>query len=113
MENLEDGRFASVNESQSWYAASTYKAAILLTAYQQRDAGTLDFDKVVTLDEEYTQYDLGTLEYLGLKTGDEVTIRDAIRGMIVVSDTPLAVLLEDQVAATTSTPCCTASAPRR
>jgi beta-lactamase class A len=97
VENLEDGRYAATNETQSWYAASTFKAAILLTAYQQRDAGTLDFDKVVTLSEDYTQYDLGTLDDLGLKTGDQVTVRDAIRGMIVVSDTSLAALMEDQV----------------
>jgi beta-lactamase class A len=97
VENLEDGRYAATNESQSWYAASTFKAAILLTAYQQRDAGTLDFDEVVTLDEKYTQDDLGTLDYLHLRTGDQVTIRDAIKGMIVVSDTSLATLMEDQV----------------
>jgi beta-lactamase class A len=97
VENLQDGRYAATNESQTWYAASTFKAAILLTAYQQRDAGTLDFDKAVTLEDKYTQYDLGTLEYLHLKTGDQVTIRDAIRGMIVVSDTSLAALMQDQV----------------
>jgi beta-lactamase class A len=97
VENLQDGRYAATNESQTWYAASTFKAAILLTAYQQRDAGTLDFDKAVTLEDKYTQYDLGTLEYLHLKTGDQVTIRDAIRGMIVVSDTSLAALMQDQL----------------
>ncbi len=97
VENLQDGRYAATNESQTWYAASTFKAAILLTAYQQRDAGLLDFDKVVTLEDKYTQYDLGTLDGLGLRTNDQVTIRDAIKGMIVVSDTSLAALMQDQV----------------
>jgi Beta-lactamase class A len=97
VQNLQDGRYAATNESQTWYAASTFKAAILLTAYQQRDAGLLDFDKVVTLEDKYTQYDLGTLDGLGLRTNDQVTIRDAIKGMIVVSDTSLAALMQDQV----------------
>ena len=97
VENLEDGRYAATNESQTWYAASTFKAAILLTAYQQRDGGLLDFDKVVTLEDKYTQYDLGTLDRLGLRTNDMVTVRDAIKGMIVVSDTSLAALVQDQV----------------
>lgn len=95
--NLADGRYTARNETRVWYAASTFKAAVLLTAYQQRDAGTLDFGKEVTLEEKYTQYDLGTLDYLGLKTGDKITIGDAVKGMIVVSDTSLAALLEDQV----------------
>jgi beta-lactamase class A len=97
VENLQDGRYAAANGSQTWYAASTFKAAILLTAYQQRDAGLLDFDKVVTLEDKYTQYDLGTLDGLGLRTNDQVTVRDAIKGMIVVSDTSLAALMQDQV----------------
>jgi beta-lactamase class A len=95
--NLADGRYTALNESKVWYAASTFKAAILLTAYQQRDAGTLDFDKQVVLEDKYAEDDLGTLDYLHLKAGDLVTIRDAVKGMIVVSDTPLAVLMQDQV----------------
>ena len=95
--NLEDGRYAASHESDVWYAASTFKAAILLTAYQQRDAGTLDFDKQLTLEEKYVEDDLGTLDYLHLKAGDLVTVRDAVKGMIVVSDTPLAVMLQDEI----------------
>jgi len=95
--NLKDGRYAALDESRSWYAASTFKAAILLAAYQQRDAGVLDFDKVVTVEPKYAENDLGTLEYLGIRPNDLITIGDAIKGMIVVSDTSLAVMLQDQV----------------
>lgn len=95
--NIADGRYAATNESEVHYAASTFKAAVLLEAYRQRDSGELDFDKQVKLEEKYTQDDLGTLEYLGLKTDDMVTVRDAVRGMIVVSDTPLALLMIDQL----------------
>jgi beta-lactamase class A len=95
--NLSDGRYAATNESRVWYAASTFKAAVLLTAYQQRDAGELDFDEIVTLEEKYVADDLGTLEYLELEVGDQISVRDAVKGMIVVSDTPLAVLMTDKV----------------
>ena len=97
IQNLQDGRSAASNDTQTWYAASTFKAAILLTAYQKRDAGELDFDKHLVLEEKYAEDDLGTLDYLHLKAGDLVTVRDAIRGMIVVSDTPLAVMLQDEI----------------
>ncbi|MEK7248637.1 MAG: serine hydrolase, partial [Chloroflexota bacterium] len=95
--NLSDGRYAATNESQVWYAASTFKAAVLLTAYQQRDAGELDFDEIVTLEEKYVADDLGTLEYLKLKAGDQISVRDALKGMIIVSDTSLATLMTDKV----------------
>jgi beta-lactamase class A len=95
--NLADGRYAAVNETDVHYAASTYKAAVLLEAYRQRDAGQLDFAKQVPLTEEYAATDLGTLEYLEIAPGDLVTIADAVKGMIVVSDTPLALLVTDEV----------------
>jgi beta-lactamase class A len=95
--NLSDGRYAAVNESQTWYAASTFKAAVLLRAYQERDSGELDFNELVTLEEKYVQDDLGTLEYLELEKGDQLSVRDAVKGMIIVSDTALATLLTDKV----------------
>jgi beta-lactamase class A len=95
--NLRDGRYAETRGDKVWYAASTFKAAVLLTAYQQRDAGDLNFDELVTLEEKYTQNDLGTLEYLKLKTGDQISVRDAVKGMIVVSDTSLATLVTEKV----------------
>jgi beta-lactamase class A len=95
--NLADGRYATANEGAVWYAASTFKAAVLLEAYRQRDSGELDFAELVELTAEYTQYDLGTLEYLELATGDLVSIGDAVKGMIVVSDTSLATLVTEQV----------------
>ena len=95
--NLADGRYAASGESEIYYAASTFKAAVLLEAYRQRDAGSLDFAKIVTVEEKYAVNDLGTLEYLEIKVGDQITISDAVRGMIVVSDTSLATLLIDQL----------------
>ncbi len=95
--NLEDGRSASLNEGQVYYAASLFKLALLLEAYRQRDAGEIDFSQVVTLDEEYAGYDLGTLESLELEVGDMLALADALKAMIIVSDTPTAVMVQDVV----------------
>jgi beta-lactamase class A len=98
--NLQDGRYAAVNENEVYYAASLFKMGILLETYRQRDAGTLDFAKQLTLEQKYADLDLGTLEELGLKAGDLITVADAARAMVVVSDTPTAVLLQDTVGCT-------------
>ncbi|HUF52545.1 MAG TPA: serine hydrolase [Dehalococcoidia bacterium] len=95
--HLGDGRYADIDPDHSYYAASLFKAAVLLTAYQQRDDGTLDFAKEVEITEEAAEHDLGTLEYLELEIGDKVTIGDAVKAMIVVSDTTLANLVLQEV----------------
>jgi beta-lactamase class A len=95
--NLADGRYAALNERKVYYAASLFKLALLLEAYRQRDAGELDFSQVLTLTEEYAAYDLNTLEALELEVGDTFTLADALKPMIIVSDTPTAVLIQDTV----------------
>ncbi len=95
--NLEDGRSASLNEGQVYKAASLFKLVYLLEAYRQRDAGEIDFSQLLTLDEEYVAYDFGTLELLGLEEGDMLSVADALKAMIIVSDTPTAVMIQDLV----------------
>lgn len=95
--NLEDGRSASLSEGRVYYAASLFKLALLLEAYRQRDGGEIDFSQLVTLEEKYVAYDLNTLELLGLKEGDMFTVADALKAMIIVSDTPTAVMIQDLV----------------
>ena len=95
--NLEDGRSVSLNAGRVYYAASLYKLALLLEAYRQRDAGELDFAEVLTLEAKYVAYDFATLELLGLEEGDQITLADALKAMIIVSDTPTAVMVQDQV----------------
>lgn len=95
--HLGDGRYAAVNPDETYYAASLFKAAVLLAAYQGRDAGTLDFSKEIEITEEAAEFDLGTLEYLELEVGDKVTIADAVKAMIVVSDTTLANLVLQEI----------------
>ncbi|HEY5640542.1 MAG TPA: serine hydrolase [Dehalococcoidia bacterium] len=95
--SLADGRYAAINPNATYYAASLFKAAVLLEAYRQRDLGTIDFSTELTIDEEVAQYDLGTFEYLGLEEGDKVLLGEAIEAMIVVSDTALANLVLAEV----------------
>lgn len=100
--NLQDGRSAAVNEHEVYYAASTFKLGILYEAFRQRDIGLLDFGRVLTLEQKYADEDLGTLQLLNLHAGDSLTVLDAVRAMIIVSDTPCAVLMQDTVGGQTA-----------
>ncbi|MEX0683047.1 MAG: serine hydrolase [Dehalococcoidia bacterium] len=95
--NLADGRYASLKAGDTYYAASLFKAAVLLEAYRQRDSGELDFAKEVEVTKAAAENDLGTLEYLEIEIGDKVTIGDAVKAMIVVSDTTLGNLVLEEV----------------
>ncbi len=95
--NLADGRYAAINPNATYYAASLFKAPVLLEAYRQRDLGVIDFATELTVDAEVVQYDLGTLEYLGIQEGDKVLLGEAVEAMIVVSDTALANLVLGEV----------------
>lgn len=95
--HLSRGSFAAVNDDHVYYGASLFKMALLLRAYQLRDAGQLDFEELLEVTEEYAAYDLGTLEYLEIEEGDMISVADAVKAMIVISDTPSAVLLQDKI----------------
>jgi beta-lactamase class A len=95
--NLANGRYAELNADQGYYAASLYKLEVLIEAYRQRDAGELDFSRLLTLERKYIELDLKTLELLEILENDQVTVHDAVRAMTIVSDTPTASLLQDTV----------------
>ena len=95
--NLRDGRYAAINPNTAYYAASLFKAPVLLETYRQRDLGIIDFATELTVGEEVVRYDLGTLTYLGIEEGDMVLLREAVEAMIVVSDTALANLVLEVV----------------
>ncbi|MCX6022183.1 MAG: class A beta-lactamase-related serine hydrolase, partial [Chloroflexi bacterium] len=61
--------------------------------------GRLDFQRLLVLEDEYVAYDLGTLARLGLEPEDRVSVEDAIAAMIVISDTPLALMVQDAAGA--------------
>jgi beta-lactamase class A len=93
--HLVNGRSAAVNEAQVYYAASLFKLSLLLTAYRQLDSGEVDFSQELVLEKRYVEQDLGTLDLLGLQEGDIITMADAVRAMIIVSDTPTAIMIQD------------------
>lgn len=93
--NLVDGRYASLRPDHAYRTASLFKLAVLAAAYRERDAGRLDFQRLLVLEDEYVAYDLGTLMRLGLEPEDRVSVEDAVTAMIVVSDTPLALMVQD------------------
>lgn len=100
--NVADGRHAAVGPDEVYYAASTFKLGILYEVFRQRDAGTLELNQLLTLEEKYVANDLGTLDMLGIHAGDTLTVADAVRAMIIVSDTPTAALLQDTVGGQTA-----------
>ena len=93
--NLANGRYAELNADPVYYAASLYKLEVLIEAYRQRDAGELDFSRLLTLEKKYIELDLKTLELLEILENDQVTVHDAVRAMTIISDTPTASLLQD------------------
>ena len=93
--NLADGRSAAVNDDQVYFSASLFKVGLLLEAYRQRDAGELDLSDGITLEESHAEHDYGTLEILGLEAGDTISVSDAIRAMITISDTPTAIMMQE------------------
>lgn len=98
--HLVDGGYAVVEPDEVHYAASLFKLAVLATAYRERDAGRLDFQRLLVLADKYVEYDLGTLALLGLEPEDRVSVEDAVKAMIVLSDTPLALMVQDAAGAT-------------
>jgi beta-lactamase class A len=97
--NLASGRAASLNADKVYYAASLYKLEVLLEAFRQREAGQLDFARLLTLEKKYIDLDLKTLDALEILENDQVTVQDALRAMTIISDTPTAALLQDTVGA--------------
>ena len=65
-------------------AASVIKIPIMIEAFRQREAGTLDFDGETTVKEEDKMPSCGALTYM--HTGLRVTIRDLVTLMIILSD---------------------------
>ena len=93
MKRLGDGRGASLNADREFYAASTFKLAVLLEAERRLSAGTLKLDDRLQLTNEDTTEDLGTLGDLDLAPDGSLSIRAALEAMVTVSDNSTAVAL--------------------
>jgi beta-lactamase class A len=96
VKDLRTGRVAAVNEDKVFYAASLFKISVMYEVFRQRALGTLSFDEKLQVNAYYASFDLGTE---ATREGDEITIADALRFMMSVSDNTSAVLLQDRVGA--------------
>ncbi len=90
---LTDGRSASIDGDREFYAASTFKLAILYEAERQRSLGLLNLDDEIQFSEEVVSEDLGTLSEVPFEADDGVVIRNALRAMVTLSDNSSAVAL--------------------
>ncbi|HXG36223.1 MAG TPA: serine hydrolase, partial [Dehalococcoidia bacterium] len=95
IENLRDGRSAFINADQVHFAGALFHLSVLYEAFRQKEAGQLDFARVLKMEEKYARYSQGSLELLEMRAGDTYRVRDALNAMIVVSDTPSALLLKE------------------
>lgn len=98
---LNTGRYAEYRANEVFYGASLYKLPILYEAFKRFDEGEIALDQLVILEERHIEQDLGTLEGLGLGAGAELTLGEALRNMIVVSDNAGAILLAELLGAET------------
>jgi beta-lactamase class A len=95
--DVDDRRYAAIDPSRSYYAASLFKLPVLIEAAWQEANGGLDPQRVVVINHWYAALDLGTMAPLGLHEGDTLPISQAIRLMTVASDNALANLVGDIV----------------
>ena len=90
---ISDGRSAAVNGDYQFYAASTFKLAVLYEVERRISTGDLRLDDRVTISGEDAAEDLGTLAALPLAPDGSLTIGDALRAMVTHSDNASAVAL--------------------
>jgi len=88
-----DGRAASVNGAREYYAASTFKLAVLYEAAVRHARGELDFAELVAIEEEDLGQDLGTFERLKFEADGTISVENLLVPMIEISDNVSAVTL--------------------
>jgi len=90
---LRDGLGFELNPNREFYAASTFKLAVLYEVERRISTGDLRLDDRVTISGEDAAEDLGTLAALPLAPDGSLTIGDALRAMVTRSDNASAVAL--------------------
>jgi beta-lactamase class A len=96
VKHLESGRGAAVNPDRVFNAASMFKVEVMYEVFRQRSLGLLRFDEMLEVTPYYQGFDLGTLP---VEVGQSLSIAEALRYMMSVSDNVSAVLLQDRVGA--------------
>ena len=94
VQNLDDGTGAGINQDEVYPAASIFKLYVMWEAFRQESLGVLSFDETMEVTAYYKAFDVGTEL---VKEGQVVTVAEALDLMMVSSDTPTAVLLQDRL----------------
>lgn len=96
VKRIDDGVGVAIDADHVFYAASLFKVAVMMEAFHQRDAGLLDFGEAYVVSDYYDGFDLGPR---ALRHCQTVTLEEALRAMMGVSDNVAAVLVQDRVGA--------------
>lgn len=91
--HLGDGRWAAHNADKEFYAASTFKLAVLYEVERRVSAGELSYDDRLALTGEDIAEDLGTLDRVPMAADGTVSIGEALEAMVTLSDNATAVAL--------------------
>jgi len=94
VKHLITGQTAEIDADREFMSASLFKLSVMYEAFQQQIDGSLHFTETITVSEEAAAYDSGTLKFA---VGDSLTIEEAMRNMITISDNTMGVLLLDRV----------------
>ncbi len=90
---ISDGRSAAVNGDYQFYAASTFKLAVLYEAELRHFLGELEYSDRLFITDEDAAEDLGTSGRLEFEPDGSITIGHLLEAMITVSDNSSAVTL--------------------
>jgi len=96
VKHLGSGETLFINADEPLPTASLIKVAVMVEAYRQAEAGTLDLDAMVTLDEEDKVPGSGILTP-HFSPGMQLSVRDAIRLMMAYSDNTATNLVAKEV----------------
>lgn len=95
VKHLATGEAASLNGNELFPTASVFKVPVIVELYRQADAGAISLDEKVTLKEEDKVPGSGILRELG--EGLELSVRDLIELMMILSDNTATDLLTERV----------------
>jgi beta-lactamase class A len=95
VKNLDSGEAASLNGGELFPTASVFKVPVIVELHRQVDAGRIDLDEKITLMEEDKVPGSGILRELG--EGLELSVRDLIELMMILSDNTATDLLTERV----------------
>lgn len=93
VQRISDGRSAALNGDYQFYAASTFKLAVLYQAELLHSRGELEYTDTVFMTDQDASEDLGTSGSLEFEPDGSITIGHLLEAMITVSDNSSAVTL--------------------